>query len=381
MEEQKKLNGEGVFYKALKEIEHRQERAALGNVNCIPLPFERTAQFHPGVEKGTYTIVTASSGVAKSKFTRFLYVINSYEFIKNNPETDVRLKIFFFSLEENKEKFMMSIISYWLYTKHHKRVSIKQLRSVGKVGSFLSQEILELIKQGEEYFADLEKYVTIIDNVKNPTGIFKIMKDYNERKGHWTYKEVLISGVMTSVKDIFIPDDPELYIMCIIDHISLLHTEKQDGQMLNLHQTISLFSSRYALELRDKYNNIIVVVQQQAAESEKKQFTFKGGSIDEKLLPSLAGLGDNKLTARDADDVFGLFAPDRYQIEECEGYDITRLQDHFRLLLKLKGRDGESNIRTPLYFDGACNVFKELPPSNNPEMIHVYNRVKEIYNN
>ncbi len=206
------------------------------------------------------------------------------------------------------------------------------------------------------------------------------MKDYNERKGHWTFKEVLIDNEMRKVKDVFIPDDPELYIMCIIDHISLLHTEKQDGQMLSLHATMGLWSSRYALELRDKYNNIIVVIQQQAAESEKKQFTFKGGSIDEKLLPSLAGLGDNKLTARDADNIFGLFAPDRYQIEECEGYDITKLQDHFRLLLKLKGRDGESNIRTPLYFDGACNIFKELPTPNDPEIHAVYERVRQIYN-
>ncbi len=170
MQEQPKTSGVGTFDLALKEIEHRQERAALGNVNCIPLPFERTAQFHPGVEKGTYEIITASSGVAKSKFARYLYVINSYEFIKENPETDVRLKIFFFSLEESKEKFMMSIISYWLYTKHRKRVSIKELRSVGKVGSYLPDDVLELIRESKEYFKDLEKYVVIIDSVKHPTG-------------------------------------------------------------------------------------------------------------------------------------------------------------------------------------------------------------------
>lgn len=381
MEEKEKLNGEGIFDAAIRQIELRQERAASGYTNCIPLPFKRTSRFHPGVEKGTYDIITASSGVSKSKFTRFLYVMNSYEFIKENPETDIRLKIFFFSLEEDKEKFMMSIISYWLYIKHRKRVSIKELRSIGEVGTYLPQDILNLVKEGKEYFKDLEKYVTIIDSVKNPTGIFKIMKDYNERKGHWTYKEIEIDGKLQNVKNTFIPNDPQLYIMCIIDHISLLHTEKQDGQMLNLHQTIGLWSSRYAIELRNKYDNIIVVVQQQSADVEKKQFTFKGQSIDEKVYPSLSGLGDNKLTQRDADNVFGLFAPDRYQIEECEGYDITKLQDHYRLLLKLKGRDGESNIRTSLYFDGACNVFKELPPPNDPEMINVYNRVKEIYNN
>ncbi len=68
------------------------------------------------------------------------------------------------------------------------------------------------------------------------------------------------------------------------------------------------------------------------------------------------------------------------KVVQCEGYDITKLQDHFRLLLKLKGRDGESNIRTPLYFDGACNIFKELPTPNDPEIHAVYERVRQIYN-
>lgn len=379
--EKEKSSGEGIFDLALKEIELRQERAALGFTNCIPFPFKRTSQFHPGLEQGTYDIVTASSGVAKSQYARFMYVINSYEFIKENPNADIRLKIFFFSLEESKEKFMMSIISYWLYTKHRKRVSVKQLRSIGQPGTYLNEDVLNLIKEGKEYFADLEKYVTVIDNARNPTGIFKIMQSYNEERGHWTYKEVVINGEFTKIKDTFVHDDPNLYLMCIVDHISLLHTEKKDGVMLNLHSTIGLFSSNYAIELRNKYNNIIVVIQQQSAASEQKQYTFKGQSIDAKLLPSLQELGDNKLTQRDADNVFGLFAPDRYQIEECKGYDIKVMQDHFRLLLKLKGRDGESNITTSLYFDGACNVFKELPPPNDPEMNNVYNRVKEIYNN
>lgn len=169
-EEQQKQSGGDIFSRALKEIELRQERAASGYVNCIPLPFKRTSQFHPGLEQGTYDLVTASSGVAKSQFARFLYVINSYEFIKENPNCDIRLKIFFFSLEESKEKFMMSIISYWLYTKHRKRVSVKQLRSIGQPGTYLDEDVLQLIKEGEEYFADLEKYVTVHDSIRNPTG-------------------------------------------------------------------------------------------------------------------------------------------------------------------------------------------------------------------
>lgn len=378
--EQQNQVGEDLFNSTVHEIERNQERAASGQVNCIPISFPWMSQYYPGVEQGTYQIISANSGVSKSQFTRYLYVINSYEFIKNNPGIDIRLKIFYFALEEKKEKFLMSIISYWLYVKHKKRVSIKELRSIGKPGVYLSQEIIDLIKKGYEYFKDLLNYVTVIDNVFNPTGIFKIVRDYNEERGHWTKKTIEIDGKQKEINDTFVHDNPNLYIITIVDHIGLLHRERMNGELLSEFDTIGLFSSRYAIELRNKYNNIIVVVQQQMPAQEKKQFTMKGQSISEKLEPSLDGLNKNKSTQQDADDVFGLFAPDRYQIEEYEGYDIMRLQDHFRLLIKLKGRDGVSNLRVPLYFDGAVNYFRELPKANDPMMDQVYKKVESIYN-
>lgn len=374
---QKKMSsGESIFDKALNHIQERQERAALGHVNCIPLKFERTSKVFPGVERGTYDIVTANSGVGKSKLARYMYVITPYEFIKENPETDIRLKIFYFSLEESKEKFMMSIISYWLFVKHNMRVSIKQLRSVGQVGYYLPDAVINKIKEAKEYFADLEKYVEVIDNITNPTGIFKYMKTYNEQNGSWSKKVLKIDGIEKEVNDTYTPDDPNNYVICITDHIGLLRPEKGAP---TVRDAIGKFSSEHCIELRNKYGNIIVNVQQQAADKEKKQYTFKGSNIQEKLEPSLDGLGENKTTQRDADNVFGLFAPDRYQIEECDGYRVDVLQDNFRLLLILKSRDGESNVRTPLFFDGATNYFKELPRvEDSTELEKVYQYVQTL---
>jgi hypothetical protein len=99
---------------------------------------------------------------------------------------------------------------------------------------------------------------------------------------------------------------------------------------------------------------------------------MRGGSIDEKLEPSLDGLADCKLTARDADVVIGLFAPDRYQIDNYENYDIRVFQDYFRMLLFLKTRDGEANMRTALFFDGMVGDFKELPKMDDALGINRY---------
>lgn len=380
MEKQQEVNSEGLFDSTLEVIRKRQERAATGQMNCIPFPFERSSGIFPGIERGTYTSWVAATGVGKSQVVRYIHVIWVYDFLKRNPELDIKWKLFYFCLEETKEKFMMSIISHYLYREHKLRISIKQLRSVGKVGYYLPQDVLDKIEAAREYFEDLTKYVEIHDSVRNPYGWYKAVQEYIEARGHWQYKEISVNGEMTTVKDRFIHDDEQLYCMCIVDHIGLAQPEKQDGKRLTLHETIGLWSSRYAIDLRNRYDAIIVDVQQLNAASQEKQFTNRGTSIVEKLEPALEGMAQNRETSRNVDNVFALFAPDRYGIEEYWGYDIEKLQDHFRMLMILKSRDGESNVRIPLYFDGAVNYFRELPKSNDPKMAQVYEKVKRLYN-
>lgn len=379
MEKKEEVNGEELFDSTLAEIKKRQERAATGQINCIPFPFQRASNSFPGIERGTYSQYIAGTGVGKSKIVRYLYVIWVYDFLKKNPELDIKWRLFYFSLEETKEKFMMSIISHYLYEHHKIRVSIKDLRSVGQVGYFLPQDILEKIEEAREYFKDLSKYVTVHDEIRHATGFFKTVQEYLETQGHWTYKDIELNGKVKSIRDKFIHDDEQLYCMCIVDHVGLMNPEKMDDRRLTMHETMGLWSSRYAVELRNKYNAIIVDVQQLNAASQEKQFTIKGVSIIEKLEPSLDGMAGNRETSRNADNVFGLFAPDRYQIEEYYDYDIVRMQDHFRMLINLKSRDGEANTRVPLYFDGAVNYFRELPPAKDPLIVKVYEKVDKLY--
>lgn len=354
-------SGEEQFNVILSNIKERQQRAISGKLNCIPLPFQRTATFFPGIERATMTIISASSGVGKSKFTRFLYIYYVYQYLKNNPDSDIRAKIFYFSLEESKERFFLSLISKWLLDNCDLRISIKELLSIGGKDCYLDDGIISLIEDAKEYFIDFTKYVTVVDSVKNPTGWYKMIEEYLLENGHWTMKTITRDGKEISVKDKYVPDDPELYLLCIVDHISLMQPEKENGIMMSLHQSITKWSSDYCIHLRNQYGVSVINVQQQSAEKEKKQFNSRGTSIDEKLEPSLDGLADNKLTARDADVVIGLFAPDRYEIENYENYDIRVLQDNFRMMMFLKTRDGEANMRTPLFFDGKTGDFREMP--------------------
>ena len=155
------------------------------------------------------------------------------------------------------------------------------------------------------------------------------------------------------------PNNPNEYVGVIVDHFSLLSPEAGSE---TLHKAMTKMSAEYGRkQITKHYNYFFVNVQQQAAESEKQQYTNVGQSIESKLEPSLSDLGDNKLTQRDAHIVFGLFAPDRFEIKNHLGYKIDVLKDNYRSLSILKNREGRSNLKLGIYFDGKVNYFKEMP--------------------
>ena len=77
-----------------------------------------------------------------------------------------------------------------------------------------------------------------------------------------------------------------------------------------------------------------------------------------------------------------LFAPEKYGIATHNGYDITIYQDFYRSLCILKNRDGDSNIHVPLFFNGAADIFKEMPTLDDTEGLKaVSNLIQQIRTN
>ena len=277
----------------------------------------------------------------------------------------------------SKEEKLRRAICNLLYIKEGVRIAPKDLRSTHSK-RVLDEKTLELIERNRDFISTLENTVEFIDSISNPTGIYKFMRDYAKENGTQHKKMIDMNGVMKEIDDYYEPNDPEEYVMIIIDHIGLISTETLEGKMLTLHQSISKLSSDYLIRLRNKYKYIPVVIQQQAADQESTD------NIRAKLVkPSLNGLADNKLTQRDADVIFGLFAPFRYGIqrypagEKTDGYDITYFRDNIRFLEILGGREGGGGTICPLFFDGVVNYFEELPLPKD-DMRDVYDKVRVI---
>jgi len=334
-----------LYQRALDKMIANRDRAVNGGRNCVPTSFNRFSRFWPGVEKGRYYIVTAGPGVGKSKFTKKMFVFDVVDQIITHPEWGIDLHIKYFCLEESKVNFMQTLMSYKMYNEQRDRVSVTEMNSVGIVAE---EDVIVKMRGWNEYWRKFESIVDVIDDIRHPTGIFKHTEKWLLEHGHWVKAKREFMNNTTGIKynkevnDYYVPNHPDRYTIVVVDHISLISTEKGSP---TLRDAIGKLSSDYFLQLRDKFNCSIVNVQQQAAETEKQQFNYKGQSIESKLEPTLAGLGDNKTTARDADVIFGIFAPDRYEIRRHLEYDVTLLQDHYRSLKILKYRDGMSNVR------------------------------------
>ena len=338
-------------------------------INCIPFGLPRFEEYLPGIEKKKYYIITANAGVGKSQITDHLFLYQPYEYSLLNP--DIKVKWFIFSLEMDKETKWIQAIARYLFKNYGIRADTAQLQSIGK--NRISQELWEKFKEAKSYMDRLEDHIIYFhDDPINPYGILKEIETYYKENGTIHYKEYdhqLDNGMVEKRKifDYYVPNDPDTYIISITDHLSELVPEidkspNGDKRKLSLKETIEKHSDNMKY-LRNRYGHIPVDVQQQMASKEEQQFTMSGRSIISKLEPSLDGLAESKLTQRKANKVLGLFAPDRYELEEHAGYNIVAMGDSYRSLKILKNREGISNVRVGLYFDGAVNYFKELRPA------------------
>lgn len=332
--------------------------------------------------------VTANTGVGKSKFTKHLFVKKPYDFVKNNPKTGLKLRIIYFALEESVASFEDNIMVMRLAEKHGIYKGISYLRSYKK--EYLSEEILDLLEADEEWRQEFLDHVDVVEE-DNPTGMWKHCKKLADELGVTQPKMVKVKKFLPdgSHKYVieqrgteYIPNDPDMYVIVVVDHINLIKPEKapkyrtQEGKtprVLSKHETIERWVTDYARNvLCKKWGWSVVNVIQQSAESEKQQYSKSGGSIAAKVEPSLEGFGNNKEIQRDHDVILGLFNPHRYKIPEVQGWDIRKVRDYYRQVSILKNRIGEDYKKVSLFFEGATGTFKEMPSSKDEHIRDKY---------
>ena len=204
--------------------------------------------------------------------------------------------------------------------------------------------------------------------------IWKDLKGYAENHGTTYYKEITITDELGEEKkvkqfDYYIPNDKNEYVFIIIDHVSLIESERG----LDLRNSINKVSE-YLVIFRNRYNYIPVVVQQQNVETLGLE-AFKSN----KIRPTLVGLADSKATGKDCNMLIGITNPYSHELSEYLGYNILKFKTNIRFIEIVLNRDGNSNGICPLFFDGAVNDFRELPlPNETQKLQEIYDYLSRI---
>ena len=369
---------DNLFERVHDSLVNRRNRILNGKINCIKWNLPRFEEYSPGIEQGKYYQITAASKAGKTALTDALFLYNTVQQVIDEG-LDIRLKIFYFTLEISKEEKLLACFANILYIKEGLRISPTDLKSTS-ARKALSAEVLDILLKYKPYFDKITEIVEFIDDVKHPTGIYNLVRDYALANGTVHKRKIETTDKATGehkiieVEDYYEPNDKEEYVMIIVDHIGLISPEKRNGNTLSLHESISVLSSDYFIKLRNRFNYIPVAVIQQAIAGENLEHKKAGA-----LRPSVANLGDNKLIARDCNMMIGIFDPYRHEIPTYFNYDITLFQDNIRFMEIIISRDGGAGTVCPLYFDGRVTYFKELPlPSDKASMDKAYTLLKSI---
>jgi len=352
--------------RVMETLKKRRQNLLDGNINSIPSPFKRFMTDFIGLEQSTYYGITSYTKGGKTQFVLnllFEALIFAYE-----HQDIMRLRIFYFNLEETDEKILNRFQSWLLYRLDRIRISPSNLRS-SRNDSPVPQEILDKL-ESENYVKYIEFFenTIIFSPTSNPTGIFYECKRYAEANGT-TYKKTVPFN-QEEVFDRYEPNDPFEYRVVVIDHISLISQERG----MSKKESIDKLSEYLGTNLRNRYTFIPIVIQQQSTENESND-SFKLNRI----RPSGAGLSDSKYVQRDVNILMGLFSPFKFGLKEYMGYDITKFKDNIRFLEMCVNRDGEMGGIVALYFDGATCTFKELPPPEDKEgLAEIYKYMDSI---
>lgn len=369
--------------RVLADLEEKRQRVLRGDINCIPSPFKSFQQDFPGIEKGKMYLVSGAAKSGKSQLTSFLFLYNSVKYAYDHPDK-VRLKIFYFPLEETPEKITMRFMCYLLFvlSDYKIRVTPMKLQSVNK-GCAVEEKILQLLNS-LEYRSILDFYEdhVVFLSERNPTGYWKTVNKYATDNGTIHKKKIVVENKETGIPtereifDYYEPKDPEEYVLTIVDHVSLIEQERG----MTLKQCIDKLTE-YSMILRNHYNYIPILIQQQNMDTISLD-AFKSN----KVRPTLAGLADSKDTGKATSVMLGITNPYAFELpyypypndaNNPNNYDIRKLKGYFRYLEVVLNREGESNGQLALYFDGAVNYFQPMPsPTDAVNLNKIYEKVK-----
>jgi replicative DNA helicase len=369
------------YNRVLEAIEHGKQ----GKNTGIPFSLPELNYSIGGLRRKKYILLGANSSVGKTALADYI-IISAIKWLIDNPDSGKSLKVFYESLEIDTDSKLVKWACLLLYLTENIIIDSdtvlsarrdKQTNEVIKI----PQEIEEQIKKLEPYFIQIEKFVEINDRKINPTGIWKKVKDYCESNGYW--KEELIEQeengkIVTKPTRVYHPNNPDEVVVSVKDHIGLQkgETEHSSGVFLSSKKQIIDKTSEYNIENRNTYGVTHIDLSQfnrELNDIQRKKF--------EEPTPQDSDFKESGTPFEDCDICISPFSPDRYNLKQYRGYDLSDIDvcKRFIYVYILKNRGGKFGVGIPMRFLGECGYFEELPYSPN-DIMGIYSMIPNFKN-
>lgn len=337
-------------------VDKAKELVELGRSNkilAIPTAIERVNKFVYGTRQGCQYLYGGETGTGKTTYVREQHIhipYEAYRVINDSAKLDVLFADF--SLEVAGELNILSGVTRRLFLNHGKVIPVDKLTNWNTEGGKLSDEDYKLVQQQFDYFYDFSDKLMTYDDEVTPTLYHDALLEIARKNGKFTKEGRWISECGT-----YTPNNPNLYVIVVIDTINLADTDSGHEAVKTSIDRIS----RISVWFRNKCNFTPIIIQQFSADissTDRSRFGI--------TTPLLRDFEDSRRTTKDANVVFGLYDPRVHMKDDqsiFSGYDISRLSSWFRSLHLLKNRNGRASQFIPLKFDGEIGVFTQLPPA------------------
>lgn len=316
------------------------DRGREGKLQGDSIGLPKLEQVIDGVCKGVYYLIGGESGTGKSSLMLYSFVYRPIMAHLN----DNNLRISLFSLEMNMDKIMAKLLSTYIFETYGKVYTVKQLLSAQK-GYILDDDGYKIVQECVPWMKIVESKLTIYDKNVSAKSIYSHILKELEELGH--FEE-------TDKRKIYYPNNPDLLHIVITDHIARVFPV--DGNTIKQEMDLT---SKYLYSLKNRCNITPVVLQQL-----NRSIQSMDRRKESMVIPLTSDFKDSGSSQEDSEIILAIFSPNKAKLSTHCGYDIKQLRDNYRGIFVLKSRYGEGDVEDHVYYNGAVNMWTELPKSS-----------------
>ncbi len=304
-----------------------------------------------GILPGKMYTIAAGSSTGKST------LVDSAFFLSPYFNSDKKLKFIYFSFELSEIVKRTKWLNYVMAIKEGIVIPEEIIAGYGdkKMNATQLDLVHKYIPEVDAIFEDIDFY----QDTLNPTGINSILYEYAENNGSFIKEPYRDREGRLQYKHAgYIPDDPDLRTVIIIDHIGLCSPESG----LKDKKSIIDKTSDYLKWFRNMCGFSPVVIQQF---NNNLQSTNRDPRNQEYYTPQQLDLGGSSYTFQDSDVVIGGVNPGVFDIPVYLKYQIVNgLGRSASFWYVMKNRDFGKFKIAPLYRDDSPIMRTMGPPDS-----------------